>query len=271
MPQPLADLLTEELFKSANKVLHMCIRAIDYLPPTDITFGEYLRAIVTADCDVDPEDESHGRVAFVEAFRNWGIKVEGLQSASEDSLRWQTLSSTSFDPVCRDLAAKVFEFVKEDSLYAASRKDSFRVTYRSRWAVHDWLAQAFKDHPGFDRLFGLDLSLPGAKFYVRALRRVERTGPRSRPLRQAVLQITQTRKLSQDGVDTYLTGGASVVVNTAPLGIAYVILKNIDSQTRQHQAMETAVNLTENSLRSTYFGVDAALAEPFAVVHEQEE
>ena len=72
-------------------------------------------------------------------------------------------------------------------------------------------------------------------------------------------------------MDTYLTGGASVVVNTAPLGIAYVILKNIDGQTRQHQAMETAVNLTENSLRSTYFGADAALAEPFAVVHEQEE
>jgi hypothetical protein len=32
----------------AQTVLEMCIRALDYLPPVDITFGDYLRAIVTA-------------------------------------------------------------------------------------------------------------------------------------------------------------------------------------------------------------------------------
>ncbi|MCX6630315.1 MAG: S8 family serine peptidase, partial [Candidatus Solibacter sp.] len=96
MPQALVELLTDELCKSAAQVLNMCIRAIDYLPPTDIFFGEYLRAIITADFDVNPEDKLHCRVAFVEAFRNWGIKVYGAQSASEDSLRWQTLNPLSF-------------------------------------------------------------------------------------------------------------------------------------------------------------------------------
>jgi hypothetical protein len=193
LPQALVELLTEELCNSAAQVLNMCIRAIDYLPPTDITFGEYLRAIITADSDVDPEDKLHCRVAFVEAFRNWGIKVDGVQSASEDSLLWQTLNPLSFRQQSRELAALIGTFVQDDSQYTASRKDSFRVTNQWRWKVYRWLAQTFKEHPGFDRLFGLDLSLPDAKFYVRALRRVERTGPQGRPLRQAVLQITQTR------------------------------------------------------------------------------
>ena len=271
MPQALVELLTDELCKSAAKVLHMCIRAIDYLPPTDIFFGEYLRAIVTADFDVDPEDQLHCRVAFVEAFRNWGIKVYGAQSASEDSLRWQTLNPLSFREESRQLAAMVGKFAQEDSQYAASRKDSFSVTNQWRWKLHGWLTQQFKEHPGFDRLFGLDLSLPDAKFYVRALRRVERTTPQGRPLRQAVLQITQTHKLSKDGVDAYVTGGASLIVNTAPPGISYVILKKIDHPGRQKDAMEAAVNLAENSLRSTYFGPEASLVEPFAVVHEGED
>lgn len=271
MPQALVELLTGELCKSAAQVLNMCIRAIDYLPPTDIFFGEYLRAIITADFDVDPEDKLHCRVAFVEAFRNWGIKVYGAQSASEDSLRWQTLNPLSFREESRQLAALVGQFVQEDSQYTANRKDSFRVTNLWRWKVHGWLARKFKEHPGFDRLFGLDLSLPDAKFYVRALRRVERTGPQGRPLRQAVLQITQTHKLPEGGVDAYVTGGASLIVNTAPPGISYVILKKVDHPGRQQDAMDAAVNLAENSLRSTYFGPEASLVEPFAVVHEQED
>ena len=46
----------------------MCIRALDYCPPVDITFGEYLRAIITADCDLVEDDRLRYRVAFVEAF-----------------------------------------------------------------------------------------------------------------------------------------------------------------------------------------------------------
>jgi Subtilase family len=277
MPQALAELLTEELCQSATQVLNMCIRAIDYLPPVDITFGEYLRAIITADFDVNPEDRLHCRVAFVEAFRNWGIKVEGVQSASEDSLRWQTLNPGPFREPSRQLAGKIGMFVQEDSQYTPSRKDSFRVTRQWRFEVQQWLTKAFQDNPGFERLFGLDLTppksgnAPAPKFYVRALRRVERTRPDGRPVRQAVLQITQTKRTSQDGMDTWVTGGASLIVSTAPPGITYVILKKIDSKDRVQAAAETAVNLAEDSLRSTYFGRGASLVEPFAVVHEQED
>ncbi len=39
----------QEASKVAQQILHMCIRAFDYLPPVDVTFGDYLRALVTAD------------------------------------------------------------------------------------------------------------------------------------------------------------------------------------------------------------------------------
>ena len=35
--------------KSARHLLTMCVRALDYVPPVDLTFGEYLRALITAE------------------------------------------------------------------------------------------------------------------------------------------------------------------------------------------------------------------------------
>ena len=43
----LVDRLADEAAKSASHVLRMCIRALDYCPPVDLTFGEYLRALIT--------------------------------------------------------------------------------------------------------------------------------------------------------------------------------------------------------------------------------
>ncbi len=50
----LANRLADEAARAAQPTLQMCIRAIDYCPPLGITFGDYLRAIVTADFDFKP-------------------------------------------------------------------------------------------------------------------------------------------------------------------------------------------------------------------------
>lgn len=60
--------LSDEARKTAQQVLTMCIRALDCLPPIDFTFGDYLRAIITTDYEVAPQDELGYRVAFVESF-----------------------------------------------------------------------------------------------------------------------------------------------------------------------------------------------------------
>ena len=80
--------LAKEAAKSANRILQMCIRAIDYCPPVDITFGDYLRGIITADLDVAPEDEAGYRLVFVQSFREWGIHPRGIASMGVDALAW---------------------------------------------------------------------------------------------------------------------------------------------------------------------------------------
>lgn len=77
----------------AARVLRMCIRGLDYCPPVDLTFGDYLRAVVTADLDVTPADEDGCRVAFVQAFREWGIAAAGVRSVSVESLSWDDFAT----------------------------------------------------------------------------------------------------------------------------------------------------------------------------------
>jgi len=84
----LANRLASEAARSAQQVLQMCIRAIDYCPPVGITFGDYLRAIVTADYDMNPDDTDNYRLAFVENFRRWGISPRNMLSMSVESLLW---------------------------------------------------------------------------------------------------------------------------------------------------------------------------------------
>ena len=58
------------------------------MPPVDITFGEYLRGLITADFDMVPDDSLGYRIAFVEAFRGRGIYPATLQPYLFYTLRW---------------------------------------------------------------------------------------------------------------------------------------------------------------------------------------
>ncbi len=88
----LVNRLASEASKAAGHVLSMCIRAIDYCPPVDLTFGDYLRAIVTADVDIVPADSRDYRIAFIDSFRRRGIYPAGIKTLSEDSLRHTLLN-----------------------------------------------------------------------------------------------------------------------------------------------------------------------------------
>jgi hypothetical protein len=80
--------LASEAAGCAERILQMCIRAIDYCPPVDITFGDFLRGIVTADADFAPADKSGFRIVFIESFREWGIYPRGTRSMGLDALLW---------------------------------------------------------------------------------------------------------------------------------------------------------------------------------------
>jgi hypothetical protein len=85
---PMANLLAKAASKTANILFKICVRAIDYCPVVDITFGDYLRALITADRDNHPSDPLGVRDALMQSFRLRGILPEDAQYFSEESLSW---------------------------------------------------------------------------------------------------------------------------------------------------------------------------------------
>src|SRR5437870_2673918 len=89
LPADLQNLLATEASQTASQFLSICIRAIDYCPPVDIEFGEFLRAVITADYDLVPDDPWGYREAWVDAFRRRQIYPRHVRNLSEDALRWK--------------------------------------------------------------------------------------------------------------------------------------------------------------------------------------
>lgn len=102
----LVNRIATEAARVAQRQLDMCIRAFDYLPPVDITFGDYLRALVTADFELNPDDEGGQRAALIEGFRQRGIYPTGVTSLAEESLRWP-VREHEMGPLLRDNLSKL--------------------------------------------------------------------------------------------------------------------------------------------------------------------
>jgi hypothetical protein len=88
LPGPLADLLSSLASQIADEFFVICARALDYCPPVDITFGDFLRALLTADFDLFPSDTDGVRDAIMQAFRLRGIYPDDADYFSEGSLCW---------------------------------------------------------------------------------------------------------------------------------------------------------------------------------------
>jgi hypothetical protein len=99
VPEPLAERLADEATRLAEMFFQICARALDYCPPVDITFGDYLRAIITADFDLHPRDETGVRHALMQSFRSRGIVPQGAGSFSEGAIAWPRAKSMGLAPV----------------------------------------------------------------------------------------------------------------------------------------------------------------------------
>jgi len=98
LPAPLARMLAEQASATAAEFFQLCARALDYCPPVDITFGDFLRAMITANLDLKAEDGFAVRDALMQAFRVRGIYPEGAAFFSQDSLCWPRVPPWSKDP-----------------------------------------------------------------------------------------------------------------------------------------------------------------------------
>jgi hypothetical protein len=80
--------VTTEAIRTADRYLAMVVRAFDYLPPVDVTFGDVIRAIATSDHALYPTDTLGLRSNLIEALRRRGIYPDVVDSLTDSALRW---------------------------------------------------------------------------------------------------------------------------------------------------------------------------------------
>lgn len=158
--------LAGEAARCADRVLQMCIRAIDYCPPVDITFGGFLRGIITADMDFAPEERDSFRLVFIESFREWGIYPRGVSSMGADALAWpsgeevmqELIADGSMRHLPEDLRKQLRTSVLDEAKNWNLESDRFEVWKDLdllRQAFWQWLREGDSYSRDYARLFGL--------------------------------------------------------------------------------------------------------------------
>ena len=203
----LAARLTKEAAKSADHVLRMCIRALDYLPPVDVRFGEFLRAIITADADLVPNDTLNYRLAFAEAFRRRGILAENCLSMSPDNLLWES-PEQMFGKNPLDVGG--IDDIDLDVMPHYRRDEVIQSSEDNRYKLWEWLGEPDRKRPAIDRAWEKALGIyfvqprgldgvflgkwGGPAFEVHSVRTTRRSGPDGQDVRQLVIEVTQRRR-----------------------------------------------------------------------------
>lgn len=89
LPADLVDVLAHVASALAGHFQALIIRAIDYCPPVNIHLGEFLRAMITADYDLVPDDPWGYREALIDAFSRRSIYPRHVPTLAEDALLWR--------------------------------------------------------------------------------------------------------------------------------------------------------------------------------------
>jgi hypothetical protein len=104
----------EEGATAAQHLLGMCVRAIDYLPPVEFEFPDFLAALLTSDAEVVPDDRHRYRDAVRGAFGRWGIAAADnhIDDLSQSGLTpsYRNVSYTAL----RSDTDEVFRFIWEN-------------------------------------------------------------------------------------------------------------------------------------------------------------
>ncbi|MBO9202413.1 MULTISPECIES: gluzincin family metallopeptidase [Niastella] len=259
----LVNRLSGEASAAASHVLSMCIRALDYCPPVDITFGEYLRAIITADADLVNNDSRNYRLAFIDAFRRRGIYPEGIKTLSEESLRYA--QEPFLGQQQQDFFGVLLKFLKEfrdATIYTKDRAEIYRLSKShisgstTSEGLNKKIVFSMEDPGEFEKLTGLVFltqnweqygvrtspKYKGPSFRIENLRLVSRVGPDGDQLNYIIFSLTQRAGVivNEDGtISTYVPddaqeppkrgfecwGGCTMIFDMANPSLRYAITK----------------------------------------------
>ena len=286
----LATRLTQEAAHVATDLLQMCIRALDYCPPVDLTFGDYLRALITADQDVSGEARRDYRIALISAFRDRGIYPEGLKSLSPSSVAW--------DPPAIDLPHLADALVNLDrdinkhwTLYT-NRRQVWENSKAAAKSLRDALMH--KDFPKGElealglvrvatratfplRLADQDGELHGFEVHsVRPARRVDSQGQARTHLVVEITQRWSTAPWPKGGkadpnvprleIES-VRGGCTLLFDMESQKVRYLVRKRLTSPRRVEAQLAFKAAAGLSSLRGAYWTDERVHGEPFAALH----
>jgi len=281
---------------TAQQILNICIRALDYCPPVDLTFGDYLRSIITADYDLFPDDEDHYRVGFIEAFRKRGIYPEGVKNLSVESLRWPKVHDE-----CRKnkkelkLIETLTGWLKEfqgRSDYFGNRKDAYELMGQFRSFLHKKISDKFFEYPEFLKLtgiivnpnrarqFNIDINskMNIAKFSVRSLAFNRKVDSGGKNINHVVLSLTQTRKVidktsKDENAFIKFRGGCTLIFDLDSSKLLYSIKKDITDKHRlavKVDYIKSQSETTEGSAFTNAFKMTGFYS-PFVSIHNSKQ
>lgn len=244
----LQSVLADKASRLASQFLSIIIRAIDYCPPVDLRFGEYLRAMITADYDLVPDDVWGYREALIDAFLRRNIYPRSVSSLSEDALLWRPTVRP-----CGPVPALDFAHLQ------------FQGDPASAAGPHELRRQAcvlgeFVSRPEHREEFGLvatnDPRLNGSRVdppSVESIRSARRVGPDGQIVFDLVAEVIQrcTVPRKDDKMGFEFFGGATIILG--PEGeIRYAVSKSVVGEER----LERRRNFLECPAGQRYWKVE---------------
>ena len=220
----LVNRLAETATKTATHFLNICIRALDYCPPVDILFGDFLRAIITSDHDLFPDDKYGYRAALIDAFRSRGIVPENVNSYSEESLLWCPPEVTDTGTEDDDHHPLRCEGLQFDAFNAEDKEYVKALQKKNAIILHQFAVKNAKK-------LGLSTD-PDLKIWVGSFHEMHRMSDDGKLMFDIVVEFTQRReKVPLDPVDPNspaftFRGGTTLILNQNGW-VRYAIKKSI--------------------------------------------
>ena len=230
----LVSRIASEASQTSQAILTMCVRAFEYLPPVDITFGDYLRALITADYELAPADLAGQRAAMIEAFRSRGVFPQNVTSLAEDSLLWEPAPS-DMEKLPEDVRRQIMLEAQYFKPLSSSRAEPLSQAADppetdSRQSEAAFFVPKLQDYAERNAVaLGLDPDTKTHRIQVQGFHSVFRVAPNGQLLVELVAQFTQT-DVSQinDFGGVPLRGGTTVVASSNGQ-VRYIISKTLPS------------------------------------------
>jgi len=249
LPAPLADALSREATQTAMQFFRTCARALDYLPPVDVTFGDFLRAVMTAEMDFDPVDDEGIRDAWMQSFRRRQILPDDAPFFSEEALCWPARSG--------DLEVKDLPFGGPLGLSYEERQRTARAL------------RAFIEQDDHKKVLNLD---PRTEYTIPSFHPLYRTNRSGSVRWDLVAEVVQTAPATPT---TYpMRGGSTLIISMHGIGgggikedvfVRYVISKPLHGPGGKSRAEQQAAYLEQLGVKRG--GTAGQLRVNFALVH----